>query len=666
MANLAAIQSFTGKWSALASHNLLVSYEGVGHPSFDHARVAAKTNDLARRKIIAGKKRAREAILAGSRGSGTVMRPDWKEVQDAVTNDLVMSGTVGGTPAIQQLLLATGEAYLENRLINGQYREQFYSGGANGRQGANSYGKAMMAARGNLCAAADMGLPAPAARPATACASEARAATPPSQPDGNGTSSGGRPSDTATARIFGHAAPPVAQNRPDVALQPCPAQGVVPPPGPGGGEQATPEAGIGSGAGGGAAAAGASGGRATCTGGRAEGKEGAGGGNSTGGGTVAAGESGGGRAEGKAGAGEAAAARLEGAGAGAAGEAATGVGTGAGQPAPVLISDALRVAQAGHKATCAQLAAALAVAASDSLAAGTVKAAAEVMAALKKRMGKIWHDVGAVAKLRAKQAVIKAKGSASKAKVRIKQNENKGAAAGTIQHGGTRIGDSASAAGAKAAARRDTAKQPCLFWHTGREGRTPGGCQEGDRCEFLHDENEAAAERLRHTLAEAGEKFRGEKRKNASSGTPDAKRTKIDGRRETGVVKTWREDGGFGFIQGPAGVDVFCHASEVKDGNSLRQGARVTFTMGVGQGGRAQATEVHGGHTAADAPGHQRHGGRRQQNGQQRRDGHQRRGGHQGHGGQHQHGGQQGGGGHQRHGGGRQQDCRSGPGGRRY
>ncbi len=65
------------------------------------------------------------------------------------------------------------------------------------------------------------------------------------------------------------------------------------------------------------------------------------------------------------------------------------------------------------------------------------------------------------------------------------------------------------------------------------------------------------------------------------------------GERETGTVKWFNADKGFGFIERESGGDIFVHYSEIKmDGyRSLEEGQKVEFTVGEGRKG-LQAQEV--------------------------------------------------------------------------
>jgi len=63
--------------------------------------------------------------------------------------------------------------------------------------------------------------------------------------------------------------------------------------------------------------------------------------------------------------------------------------------------------------------------------------------------------------------------------------------------------------------------------------------------------------------------------------------------RETGTVKWFNDDKGFGFIERESGDDVFVHFSSIRgDGyKTLNDGQKVEFTVGDGQKG-PQALDV--------------------------------------------------------------------------
>ncbi len=63
--------------------------------------------------------------------------------------------------------------------------------------------------------------------------------------------------------------------------------------------------------------------------------------------------------------------------------------------------------------------------------------------------------------------------------------------------------------------------------------------------------------------------------------------------RETGTVKWFNDDKGFGFIERESGEDVFVHFSSVRGEGykSLNDGQKVEFTVGQGQKG-PQALDV--------------------------------------------------------------------------
>ena len=52
-----------------------------------------------------------------------------------------------------------------------------------------------------------------------------------------------------------------------------------------------------------------------------------------------------------------------------------------------------------------------------------------------------------------------------------------------------------------------------------------------------------------------------------------------DRRQERGIVRSWNQEKGFGFIVTSKGGAVFCHAREISDGNMLEPGKRVRFRL---------------------------------------------------------------------------------------
>ena len=60
-----------------------------------------------------------------------------------------------------------------------------------------------------------------------------------------------------------------------------------------------------------------------------------------------------------------------------------------------------------------------------------------------------------------------------------------------------------------------------------------------------------------------------------------------------GVIKSWRENGAYGFIApGDGGRDLFVHISEVEGGHEPRAGDAVSFIVGVARDGRSMAAAV--------------------------------------------------------------------------
>ncbi|MDX1532471.1 MAG: cold-shock protein [Rhodothermales bacterium] len=65
------------------------------------------------------------------------------------------------------------------------------------------------------------------------------------------------------------------------------------------------------------------------------------------------------------------------------------------------------------------------------------------------------------------------------------------------------------------------------------------------------------------------------------------------GERETGTVKWFNAEKGYGFIARPSGGDIFVHYSEIKSNGfkTLQDGQQVEYTVGEGRKG-LQAQEV--------------------------------------------------------------------------
>ncbi|MEM9777849.1 MAG: cold shock domain-containing protein, partial [Chloroflexota bacterium] len=63
--------------------------------------------------------------------------------------------------------------------------------------------------------------------------------------------------------------------------------------------------------------------------------------------------------------------------------------------------------------------------------------------------------------------------------------------------------------------------------------------------------------------------------------------------REQGIIETWKESEGFGFIQPDGGgKDYFFHKSAVQNNKKPAEGQKVTFTVGRDAKGRLRAENV--------------------------------------------------------------------------
>jgi cold shock CspA family protein len=56
---------------------------------------------------------------------------------------------------------------------------------------------------------------------------------------------------------------------------------------------------------------------------------------------------------------------------------------------------------------------------------------------------------------------------------------------------------------------------------------------------------------------------------------------------QTGTIKFFREDRGFGFIRGDDGVEIFVHKSAIVGGGTLHEGQQVSYDVGQGRKGPA-------------------------------------------------------------------------------
>jgi N-glycosidase YbiA len=104
------IDSFQGRYRFLSNFwPCEIEYEGMVYPSVEHAYQSAKTLDIAQRRRIAALKTPAEAKHAGE---AMPLRADWLQIKFDVMEQCVRYKFTHH-PELKQLLLATGDAYLE-------------------------------------------------------------------------------------------------------------------------------------------------------------------------------------------------------------------------------------------------------------------------------------------------------------------------------------------------------------------------------------------------------------------------------------------------------------------------------------------------------------------------------------------------------------------------
>ncbi len=133
-----AIDSFHGEHRFLSNFwPAVVTLDHEHYPSVEHAYVAAKTLDAAKRKAIAT---VPTPGAVKRLGRSLVLREDWDTIKLDVMRDLV--GQKFEHPDLRALLLATGD----EELIEGNTWGDVFWGVCRGK-GENHLGKILMAVR---------------------------------------------------------------------------------------------------------------------------------------------------------------------------------------------------------------------------------------------------------------------------------------------------------------------------------------------------------------------------------------------------------------------------------------------------------------------------------------------------------------------------------------
>jgi len=103
------IEGFKGEFEFLSNFvPVRVVLSGVEYPSVEHAYQAAKSLDVNERLII---QKAKSPGQAKKLGRLITMRSDWEDVKEHIMRELLIQKFA--QPQFMELLLATGDAYLE-------------------------------------------------------------------------------------------------------------------------------------------------------------------------------------------------------------------------------------------------------------------------------------------------------------------------------------------------------------------------------------------------------------------------------------------------------------------------------------------------------------------------------------------------------------------------
>lgn len=117
-----------------------VTYEGMSFKSVEHAFVAAKTTDMAKRAVA---QKQPTASMAKRYGRSLELRHDWDNIRLGVMEYLVRQKF--DDPTLKRKLLATGDRYIQE---GNTWNDTFW--GVCRGKGANHLGKILMKVREEL------------------------------------------------------------------------------------------------------------------------------------------------------------------------------------------------------------------------------------------------------------------------------------------------------------------------------------------------------------------------------------------------------------------------------------------------------------------------------------------------------------------------------------
>lgn len=141
MPGIQEIKGFSGDYRWLSNFvNVRITFDGMSYPSVEHAFVAAKTLDKKRRILIG---MAASSAEAKRMGKNVALREDWESVKESLMLEFLIQKF--STPKFSELLLATGDAYIEET----NHWNDTYWGVCRG-EGENRLGKMIMMIRDDL------------------------------------------------------------------------------------------------------------------------------------------------------------------------------------------------------------------------------------------------------------------------------------------------------------------------------------------------------------------------------------------------------------------------------------------------------------------------------------------------------------------------------------